>query len=192
MNLMDQSPYDFITTHKTKELKVFEKFKHRTFNGEDCIYFITSLKNIYETHGTLENAFAKGLQKNDQTIENALIYFKALFFSIDHPIRTKKHVSDPLKNSACKRLCMYLRWMVRSDKASVDFGIWNKIKMSQLCLPLDVHTANASRKLGLLKRTQDDWKAVQEITSLLRKFDPKDPVKYDFALFNLSAEENFK
>ncbi|MEO8759340.1 MAG: TIGR02757 family protein [Bacteroidia bacterium] len=192
MQFMDFSPHNFVTQATPKDIKVFSKFVHRTFNGDDCMFFIQSLKQIYKKNESVETLFSKGIQPNDETIKNGIIYFREQFFSIQHPARTQKHVSNPLKNSSSKRLCMFLRWMVRQDKAGVDFGIWKTINPAQLCLPLDVHTGNVSRKLGLLKRTQNDWQAVEEVTSLLRQLDPKDPVKYDFALFGLGVFEKFK
>jgi uncharacterized protein (TIGR02757 family) len=187
MDLMDGAPHDFVVQHSAKDLKRFAPFVHRTFNGVDCAFFIRSLKAIYQKHGSMELAFSKGLNANDVDIKNAIIYFREQFLQPEHEKRTEKHVSDPASNSAAKRLCMYLRWMVRKDKRGVDFGIWNSIKPSQLCLPLDVHTGNVSRKLGLLKRNQNDWKAVEEITSVLRRLDKNDPVKYDFSLFGLGV-----
>jgi len=192
MQLMDFSPHDFVTQATPKDIKVFSKFVHRTFNGDDCMFFIQSLKHIYKKNESLETLFSKGIQPADETIKNGITNFRGTFFSVQHPARTQKHVSNPLKNSSSKRLCMFLRWMVRKDKAGVDFGIWTSIEPSKLCLPLDVHTGNVSRKLGLLTRTQNDWQAVEEVTSLLRQLDPKDPVKYDFALFGLGVFEKFK
>ena len=192
MQLMDFTPYNFVANASPKDIEVFSKFVHRTFNGVDCVFFIQSLQNIYKNNTSLETVFSKGIQPNDETIKNGIISFREDFFSIKHPMRTQKHVSNPLKNSSSKRLCMFLRWMVRNDKMGVDFGIWKNINPSQLCLPLDLHTGNVSRKLGLLKRTQNDWQAVEEVTGLLRKLDSKDPVKYDFALFGLGVFEKFK
>ena len=192
MQFMDFEPHSFVTNATTKDLKVFSKFVHRTFNGDDCIFFIQSLKHLYKNNESLEVLFSKGIKSNDETIKNGIVNFREEFFSIQHPKRTQKHVSNPVKNSSSKRLCMFLRWMVRTDKAGVDFGIWKTIKPSQLCLPLDLHTGNVSRKLGLLKRTQNDWQAVEEVTALLRQLDNKDPVKYDFALFGLGVFEKFK
>lgn len=192
MQFTDEAPYDFIKDASLKDIKVFSKFVHRTFNGDDCMFFIQSLKNIYKNNESLEALFSKGITPNDETIKNGIVHFREAFFAIKHPIRTQKHVSNPIKNSSSKRLCMFLRWMVRTDKAGVDFGIWKTIKPAQLCLPLDVHTGNVSRKLGLLQRKQNDWQAVEEVTALLRKLDSKDPVKYDFALFGLGVFEKFK
>lgn len=191
MQWMDESPHDFILNFSKKDLQPFNKFVHRTFNGTDCVFFLNSLQHLYRKYDSLEIPFSKGIDKNDVDIKNAIIHFRKDFFSIKHPSRTEKHVSDPAKKSSAKRLCMYLRWMVRKDKAGVDFGIWKNIQPSQLCLPLDVHTGNVSRTLGLLKRKQNDWQAVEEITTQLRKMDPNDPVKYDFALFSLGVFEKF-
>ena len=190
MALMDHAPYEFIMNHSEKDLNRFKYFKHRTFNGEDCKFFIKSVKNIYQKHNGLGGLFQK-LYLENKCIQNTLIQFRQTFFEISHPDRTQKHLSNILKGSSAKRLNMYLRWMVRRDNSGVDFGIWDEISMSDLFLPLDVHTGNVARKLGLLKRKQNDWKAVEEITGVLRKFDPADPVKYDFALFGLGVFEKF-
>src|ERR1700757_186581 len=192
MQFMDFTPHSFVTDGTAKDIKVFSKFVHRTFNGEDCMFFIQSLKHLYKNNESLEVIFSKGIKPSDETIKNGIVSFREEFFSIRHPARTQKHVSNPVKNSSSKRLCMFLRWMVRTNKAGVDFGIWKTIKPSQLCLPLDLHTGNVSRKLGLLRRTQNDWQAVEEVTALLRQLDNKDPVKYDFALFGLGIFEKFK
>jgi len=184
---MDETPHEFILHHKTKDLKPFEKFVHRTFNGIDCLFFISALKNIYSKCGGLEAAFSP--DKTSHTIEfkDRLHYFREQFISVKHLQRSEKHLSDPWKNSSSKRLCMYLRWMVRKDKRKVDFGIWKNITPSELYLPLDVHTGNVGRQLGLLQRKQNDWKAVEELTQSLRRFDVNDPIKYDFALFGLGV-----
>lgn len=203
---MDFAPHDFILNHTKKDLKPFENFVHRTFNGKDCIFFLQSLKNIYQNHGGLEMAFgseATNYTKNTNSIlsENScsswqtkqrIISFRKLFLETKHLPRSEKHISNPEQKSSAKRLCMFLRWMVRKDKQGVDFGIWKTISPSELCLPLDVHTGNVSRTLGLLTRKQNDWQAVEEITSVLKTFDNKDPVKYDFALFGLGVEGIFK
>lgn len=188
---MDNAPHDFILNHKPKDLLPFEKFVHRTFNGTDCIFFLKSLQHIYKKHDGLEGAFSKHLDPTDENIKPAIIGFRNIFLETKHEKRSEKHVSNPETKSSAKRLSMYLRWMVRKDKKGVDFGIWKTIKPSQLCLPLDVHTGNVSRKLGLLQRAQDDWQAVEEITAVLKQFDNRDPVKYDFALFGLGAFEKF-
>ncbi len=188
IELMQNNPIEFLLCTPEEEWDGFLNFKHRTFNGTDCIYFLKAIRNIYQNHGGLEQVFTEGFQK-DQTIYSALIHFRKVFFGLEHECRTEKHISDVQKGAAGKRLNMYLRWMIRNDKSGVDFGIWKQISASALMLPLDVHTGNVSRKLGLLSRTQNDWRAVEEITAKLREFDPKDPIKYDFALFGLGAFE---
>jgi uncharacterized protein (TIGR02757 family) len=179
MRRMDLAPYDFILNHTTKERARFSTFKHRTFNGTDCVFFMKSLQHIYRKHRSLEAVF-KG-----SDVRSALINFRKIFFSIPHPARTEKHVSDPEVNSAAKKLNLFLRWMVRKDDRGVDFGIWKNLSPKNLMCPLDVHSGNVARKLGLLARKQNDWKSVEELTSRLRAFDPNDPVKYDFALFSI-------
>ena len=192
MQLMDFAPHHFVVEATPKDMKRFSGFVHRTFNGADCIFFIKTLQHIYKKHSSLETLFTKGIQPNDENIKNGLVDFRETFFAIKHPSRTQKHVSNPLKNSSAKRLCMFLRWMVRKDKTGVDFGIWKNIPPALLCLPLDLHTGNVSRKLGLLTRKQNDWQAVEEVTNLLKQLDAKDPVKYDFALFGLGVFEGFR
>lgn len=187
---MDYEPHHFITTSSAKEIKVFHRFVHRTFSGIDCEYFIQSLKNIYKKHKGLEQAFYKGYKK-ENSIKDSIIEFRKLFFELKYPSRTLKHVSDPAANSSAKRLNMYLRWMVRKDNKGVDFGIWNFFSPKHLYCPLDIHSGNTARELGLLSRTQNDWKAVEELTSQLRLLDANDPIKYDFALFGLGAIEKF-
>ena len=158
-----------------------------SFNSNDFIQFIRSLKYIYKTHYGLEAIFAKHAETN--SLQNSISVFKKSFFEIKHLSRTQKHISDPLKNSAAKRINMFLRWMVRGDNAGVDFGLWKGIPMSKLSCPLDVHSGNVARKLGILNRKQNDWKAVDELTNNLRKLDKDDPVKYDFALFGMGVFE---
>lgn len=187
--LMDDAPFDFITQHNVTDRKRIGDFVHRTFNAIDLDYFWEALQYIYIQHGGLESIFAEGFQQGNADV--AISYFKKIFFSLPHPERTRKHVSDPLQGSSAKRLNMYLRWMVRRDVYGVDFGIWKQISPSVLSIPLDVHTGNVSRKLGLLKRKQSDWKAVAELDKQLRLLDPTDPVKYDFALFGLGVFEKF-
>lgn len=188
MDLLDNSPYDFILNHKDKHLPRFETFVHRTFNGTDCITFIKALQHIYNNYNGLEAVFSKNKTKN---LQHSISKFKHIFFEIEHLSRTQKHVSDPLKNSAAKRINMFLRWMVRPNNTGVDFGIWKSIKPSELSCPLDVHSGNVARKLSLLKRKTNDAKALCELDTALRQLDPKDPVKYDFALFGLGAFEKF-
>lgn len=192
MRLMNNEPYDFIMNFSKKDVTRFESFVHRTFNSVDCVFFLNSLKNIYTNHGGLEAAFSSNFLSNETDVKNAISNFRELFLSFPHSSRSDKHVSNPSAKSSAKRLCMFLRWLVRKDKHGVDFGLWKSIKPSQLCLPLDLHTGNVSRKLGLLTRTQNDWQAVEEITAVLREFDKKDPIKYDFSLFGLGAFEGFK
>lgn len=187
---MGGDPIEFLLNTPLESWGDLSDFKHRTFNSTDCHYFLQSLQNIYLYHGGLEKVFTDGFQK-DNTIFSALVHFRKIFFELEHEPRTKKHVSEVEKGSAAKRLNMFLRWMVRSDGKGIDFGLWKQIPSSALMLPLDVHTASVSRKLGLLSRTQNDWRAVEEITLKLREFDPLDPVKYDFALFGLGVFEKF-
>lgn len=189
MELMDQAPYDFIKNHQEDDLKRLQHFVHRTFNGEDLVHFVKSLNHIYQNRGGLESVFTTDLDK--KSIQPSISKFKEVFFEIPHPLRTTKHVSDPLKGSAAKRINMYLRWMVRDNSTGVDFGLWKDIPTGILSCPLDVHSGNVARKLGLLKRKQNDAKALAELDHSLRKLDPKDPVKYDFALFGLGVFEKF-
>ena len=187
MNWMDNAPYDFIINHQPAELKKFQKFVHRTFNNDDLLFFIERLKQIYTTQNGLEFVFSRQFEKSGGDLKGAISGFKTFFFSSEHLVRTQKHLPNPLKGSAAKRFNMFLRWMVRSDKKGVDFGIWNSINPGQLYIPLDVHTGNVARKLGLLKRKQNDWKALEELMYILHEFDPEDPAKYDFALFGLGV-----
>jgi len=189
---MNNEPHQFVLNHTNNDLKKLVGFKHRTFTDTDLLYFISFFKFWYSKNDSLETAFSNHLKPKDKTIENALIGFRNLFFSLnDVPQRTFKHISSPMQNSACKRLCMYLRWMIRNDNRGVDFGIWQQIKPSQLMIPLDLHVQRTAQKLGLLTRTQSDWKAVLELTENLRKYDKLDPVKYDYALFGLSVMPDF-
>jgi uncharacterized protein (TIGR02757 family) len=187
IEIMDKSPYDFVIHHQEKDLNNFKGFVHRTFNEKDLKYFVKALKNIYKYHYGLENLFTS----DKLNLQERIHQFKKTFFELDHLPRTQKHLSDPLKGSAAKRINMFLRWMVRSAENGVDFGIWKNISSSELSIPLDVHTGNIARKLGLIERKQNDAKTLLELDSKLRNFDPKDPVKYDFALFGLGAFEKF-
>lgn len=189
MNLMGNSPYDFIMTHQDYQLEKLENFVHRTFNGQDFISFIKALQHIYKNHNGLEAVFLKNQEA--ASMQKSIHEFKKIFFEIEHQSRTQKHISDPLNNSAAKRINMFLRWMVRQDKKGVDFGIWKSISPSVLSCPLDVHSGNVARKLGMLTRKQNDAKALAELDQQLRKLDPNDPVKYDFALFGLGVFEGF-
>lgn len=186
LDIMGYQPHDFVLNASSKDLKSL-KFVHRTFNAEDLKFFIQTFKKIYTEKDGLESAFGGLKFKGD--LKNRIIHFRENLLSHQHEKRTEKHISSPLTNSACKRINMFLRWMVRSDKRNVDFGIWKSIKPAELMLPLDVHTGRVARELGLLKRTQNDWTALEELMQELRKFDAADPVKYDFALFGIGAYE---
>jgi uncharacterized protein (TIGR02757 family) len=185
MELLDDSPYEFIMNSSESELEISEKFVHRTFNSTDLTYFLRALKHIYRHHGGIEAIFTEHI--NAVSIQPAIHEFHKIFFELPHQKRTERHVSDPFKGSAAKKINMYLRWMIRNDNKGVDFGLWRSISPSILSCPLDVHCGNVARKLGLLKRKQNDAKAVAELDEVLRSFDSKDPVKYDFALFGLGA-----
>ena len=187
IKILGDSPYDFIMNYDEKKIKKIN-FVHRIFNSADLIFFLKSIQNIYKNYGGLESVSSKF--RNEEFIFKNINNFRNIFFSIPHPLRTQKHISNPNKNSACKRLNMFLRWMIRRDK-NVDFGIWKNLSPSILSCPLDVHTANSARKLKLIDRKQNDIKALIELDNSLRKMDKNDPVKYDFALFGLGAFENF-
>ncbi|MDO5970172.1 TIGR02757 family protein [Flavivirga aquimarina] len=189
MELVGNSPYDFIMNHTDDNLEKFDGFVHRTFNSTDLSYFMKSLRNIYSNHNGLEHIISKNVINN--STQYAISEFKKIFFELEHPQRTTKHISDPLRGSAAKRLNMWLRWNCRNDNAGVDLGIWKSISPSTLSCPLDVHSGNVARKLGLLKRKQNDGKALSELDTALRNLDPNDPVKYDFALFGLGVFEGF-
>ena len=189
MDIMGNSPYDFVMSHAENDLEKLESFVHRTFNGIDFTTFIKGLQNIYTHHQGLENVFLK--HQESDSLQKSISEFKKVFFEIPHQSRTQKHISDPLNNSAAKRINMYLRWMIRQDNKGVDLGIWKNISPSKLSCPLDVHSGNVARKLGLLTRKQNDGKALFELDQNLRKFDANDPSKYDFALFGLGVFEGF-
>ncbi len=187
MAMMDNAPFDFICHHKDKDLKPFLSFKHRTFQPDDTLYFMSFFKHYYAHNKSLESAFTSG---GDADMKTRLSTFHDTFFSLPDLLRrTRKHVSTPANNSSCKRLNMFLRWMVRSDKNGVDFGLWDEISPGDLMIPLDVHVFNISINLGLLTRDKTDWKSVEELTNVLRSFDPEDPVKYDYALFSMGVLE---
>lgn len=187
--LMDGAPYDFIMHHKERDLQRFHTFKHRTFNYTDTLYFLHFFTQWYRRHSTLEEAFLCDGYAGQQNVEQMLIYFHQHFFDdADAPKRTRKHVPTPLSGSSCKRLNMFLRWMVRSDNNGVDFGLWKRIRPDQLICPLDVHVDRVARKLKLLNRKQTDWRAAVELTEALKTFDAADPVRYDFALFGIGLE----
>lgn len=185
IQIFGNSPYDFVMEYNANNAGYFDGFVHRTFNSIDLAYFVEALQHIYSKHGGLESVFNK--HATNESLQPAIHEFKKIFFELPHPKRTQKHVSDPKRNSAAKRINMYLRWMIRNDNNGVDFGLWKRLKPSQLSCPLDVHSGNIARKLRVLKRKQNDAKAVEELDAALRKMDPNDPVKYDFALFGLGV-----
>jgi uncharacterized protein (TIGR02757 family) len=188
LRLMDNDPYQFVLHHRARDLKALETFKHRTFNATDTLYFVAFLKWFYQHHTSLEEAFV--VDRGAKTIEGGLIHFHNLFFSLDdYPHRTRKHISTPERKSTCKRLSMYLRWMVRADSKGVDFGLWKNISPAQLVCPCDLHVDRVGRRLKLIRRKQTDWQTALELTTNLSRLDPADPVKYDFALFGLGIEE---
>jgi uncharacterized protein (TIGR02757 family) len=189
MTLMDHAPFDFLRYADKADRERVKHFVHRTFNGDDCLFFLDSLRNIYLNHEGLEAVFNDGYDMRG-TVFGTLQYFRTQFLSIPHEQHVRKHIADVSANASAKRLNMFLRWMVRHDSTGVDFGLWGMIPASSLMLPLDVHTGDVARAYGLLTRKQNDWKAVEEITSVLRTFDLRDPVKYDYALFGIGAFES--
>ena len=189
MKLMDEAPFDFIVNHQTSDLDVFDGFVHRTFNATDLKYFVQAIKNLYVNKGGLEFCITQHVSK--MPLQTALHNFKKDFFELPHELRTEKHLADPVKGSAAKRINMYLRWMVRPNTSGVDFGLWKSMHPRNLSCPLDVHSGTIARKLGILNRKQNDAKAVLELDKQLRIMDSEDPVKYDFALFGLGAFEKF-
>lgn len=197
MELMDMAPHEFVLQASAKELKRLDGFVHRTFNSTDAKFFVRSLRTMYTKHGGMENVFAAGIsrhaseKKAGSPVLGGILHFREIFLSVRHEDRSEKHIANPASGSNAKRINMFLRWMVRRDKCGVDFGTWKSISPALLCCPLDVHVGNTARALGLLTRKQDDWKAVEELTGNLRQLDPKDPVKYDFALFGLGVFEKF-
>jgi len=191
MMLMGNEPYNFIIGASAMELTSLDNFVHRTFNATDVVTFIRCLRNIYENKSSIENIIGGELSKG-QGMHTALTKLHHDFFIIPHPVRSERHLSDVSKGSAGKKLNMFIRWMVRKDDGGVDFGLWKNISPSELFIPLDLHAGNMARQLGLLTRKQNDWKAVEELTMILREFDPNDPVKYDFALFGLGVSGDFK
>lgn len=189
IKLLEHDPLSFVLNHKKKDLAALLDFTHRTFNGIDLCYFIKALRHIYQHHGGLEKAFT--INPKAENMDKNIHQFRSLFFELPHEKRTEKHVADPMRGSATKRINMFLRWMVRESKKGVDFGIWNRISPAQLSCPLDLHSGRVARSLGLIKRKQNDQKTVFELDTALRKLDPQDPVKYDFALFGLGVFEDF-
>ena len=192
ITLFEQNPYDFVRFHSELDLRRFERFIHRTFNSTDALYFISFFSHWYSEHDSLEEAFYQQEFSSHDTVESHLEHFHQVFFSLpDLSIRTKKHVSKPSTKSRCKRLAMFLRWMVRSDDKKVDFGLWKKIQTSQLILPLDVHVERTARNLKLLERKALDWQAVMELSSNCKKIVPNDPCLLDYALFGMSIDQKF-
>lgn len=188
-SLMDHAPYDFVRNHQESDLKRFLAFKHRTFNATDTLYFLHFFHTFYQSHTSLEEAFLIPESTNQLTVEPLLIAFHNQFCGLeDFPPRTAKHIATPLRKSSCKRLNMFLRWMVRHDDRGVDFGLWKTIQPAQLIAPCDVHVDRVARHLGLIQRPKTDWQTAVELTATLRTLDPHDPVKYDFALFGLGIE----
>jgi uncharacterized protein (TIGR02757 family) len=190
MDLMGYAPYEFLMSAGEEDLERFSDFIYRTFNGTDCKYFLTAVKYLYSSYDSLEDLLLEGMQKSG-SLKDGMSHFRTRFFDLPHEKRNEKHFADIMGGAAGKRLNMFLRWMVRKDNHGVDFGIWKRIDPSMLYIPLDLHTGNTARRLGLLKRKMNDWKAVEELTEVLREFDPADPVKYDFALFGLGVNEKF-
>jgi uncharacterized protein (TIGR02757 family) len=191
MRWMHEAPHDFILHHRPEDLKPMLGFAHRTFNATDLLFFVERLQQHYRQHESLEDAFVLGPALDTDDIGPALIHFHNYFFSGEHPARTRKHLSTPARGSACKRLCMFLRWMVRKDDAGVDFGIWTKMSPAQLVVPLDVHVARVAHRLGLIREEKANWRSALELTRTLRQWRSEDPSVYDFALFGLGAEERF-
>jgi len=190
LDLLGESPYDFVMSHNTIQLKRLEGFVYRTFNHNDFRYFIKALKNIYKKHGGMEHIFKSNA--TDHSLQPAIHHFKKVFFELPHESRITKHVSDPLRGSAAKKINMFLRWLIRNDNKGVDFGLWKSLKPSQLSCPLDVHSGRTARSLNLLIRKQDDSLAVEELDSILRTLDAQDPVKYDFALFGIGISRELE
>jgi uncharacterized protein (TIGR02757 family) len=190
LEMMENSPYEFIMSASENELVRLSGFVHRTFNGTDCAYFIKGLRHIYSNYNSMEEVLIEGI-KTGGSLREGLSHLRSEFFSLPHAPRNEKHFADVMGGAAGKRLNMFLRWMVRKDNHGVDFGIWEKIDPAMLYIPLDLHSGNTARHLGLLTRKMNDWKAVEELTEILREFDPADPVKYDFALFGLGVFEGF-
>ena len=192
---MDNAPFEFCIQHQAKDLKKLGGFAHRTFKDTDLLYCIAFFKQHYTTQKSLETAFFIDQQsgKKIKTVEAGLVHFKNYFFSIDDaPDRTKKHIASPENGSTCKRLNMFLRWMVRKDQHGVDFGLWKAISPAELIIPIDVHVARVSRAFGLISRPQIDWLTALELTAYCRTLDARDPVKYDFALFSLGVTEKIR
>jgi len=190
MQRMDNQPWHFIMEAGTDDLRRFKNFVHRTFNGNDCMFFLFSLQRMYRKYGSLGNFFSRCYRETGD-LKDVLIVFRGEFLKPAHPAHVAKHIASVGDNASAKRLNLFLRWMVRKDNGGVDFGLWSHIPPSSLYIPLDLHSGNVARKLGLLNRKQNDWKAVEELTSALKLLDPEDPVRYDYALFGLGIFEKF-
>lgn len=191
MRCMDDAPADFVRNASERELAALSAYVHRTFNGGDLRDFVLALRRMQELYGGI-GAFFESRYEATRSIPAVFAEFRREFFACDHAPRCEKHLSSVEKGAACKRLCMYLRWMVRRDDRGVDFGEWTRIPMSALYIPLDVHAGNMARALGLLARRQNDWRAVEEVTRALRGFDAADPVRYDFSLFGAGIDGYLK
>jgi len=193
MSLMDNAPYDFICNHQDSDLRKLESFKHRTFNGTDLLWFVHILQEHFRENDSLETAFfASKSPGRPDVVKEGLIRLNRLFFAPeDSPRRTRKHLSTPERQSGCKRLNMFLRWMVRKDNRGVDFGLWKHISPADLIIPIDLHVARVAKRFGLMERNQPDWKAAEELTAYFRTIDPGDPARFDFALFGLGVVEKF-
>jgi uncharacterized protein (TIGR02757 family) len=193
MQLMDNAPHDFCINHEDKDLERLLLFKHRTFTATDLLYFVSFFKAHYQKFSSLEYAFTMGMEKKDANVEKGLNEFYRYFFSLEHvPKRTLKHIASPQRKSACKRINMFLRWMVRQDKNGVDLGLWKRISPAQLVIPLDLHVARVARQFNLLERKTNDWEAALELTAAMKQLNPNDPCRYDFALFGLGVLEKFQ
>lgn len=190
IELLDNTPFDYVRYASVSDLSRLTQFVHRTYNGTDFIYFIKGLRHIYSYYDSMEEVILEGMKENG-SVKDGLSHFKTVFFTLPHAARNEKHFADVMRGASGKRLNMFLRWMVRKDNNGVDFGIWDKIDPAMLYIPLDLHSGNTARRLGLLTRKMNDWKAVEELTEVLREFDPSDPVKYDFALFGIGVNEKF-
>jgi uncharacterized protein (TIGR02757 family) len=192
LDRMDDAPHAFIIDHQPADLQRLSSFKHRTFNGTDALYFVRFLRHCYQQYTSLEELFLQGMSLKDTSVESGLVYFHRVFFSLPyHPVRTRKHIATPANRAACKRMNMFLRWMVRKDHGGVDFGLWQNIQPNQLICPCDVHVGRVARKLGLLRCKTIDWQVAKVLTKQLSTFCPEDPVKYDFALFGLGIMEDY-
>lgn len=187
MRCMDDAPADFVRNASDRELEALTGFVHRTFNGSDLRDFVLALRRMEQLYGGL-GGFFETRYGATHDLPAVLAEFRREFFAAGHAPRCEKHLSSVVRGAACKRLCMFLRWMVRRDDRGVDFGEWTRIPTSALRIPLDVHVGDTARALGLLGRRQNDWRAVEELTAALREADADDPVRFDFALFGAGMD----